>query len=360
MARRRVIYAAVLIAAFLYWIRCDSYAAFTVFLAVIVFPLLSVLLALLARKKVSVEADFPEYMEKAEHMSIRLLVRNRAVVPVARVEVRISFQNSLTLESGQTVLLLSAGARSEEYYDVELQPVYTGTLTFTTPETWCWDCFGLVRFRERSDMKQETKIFPQEEVLDHLMEEQYGRSDDSERYSLLFQGNDVSEIFGTHEYRPGDEIRRINWKQSSKFQELIVREFSLPLNPMITILLELKKVDPAHQDQLNDLALTLSRSMIEQGLIHNIAWYDSGREEFCFLEVADLESFEIVRMRLMESWGYEHDDAALNWYLQHLASYPAGAVYYFAPEPDDYRMRTVTDREFISVKGEQDMIEAGA
>ena len=54
-------------------------------------------------------------------------------------------------------------------------------------------------------------------------------TDEDPEYSKVKPGDDPSEIFDFHSYREGDPIARIHWKLSSKHDELMVKEFSLPL-----------------------------------------------------------------------------------------------------------------------------------
>ncbi len=53
---------------------------------------------------------------------------------------------------------------------------------------------------------------------------------DSSEYSKTKSGDDPSEIFDLHTYREGDLVSRIHWKLSSKLDNLMVKEYSLPLS----------------------------------------------------------------------------------------------------------------------------------
>lgn len=50
------------------------------------------------------------------------------------------------------------------------------------------------------------------------------------------KGNDLSEIFDIREYVPGDDIRSIHWKLSSKTDTLILKEASDPSHYNVVIL----------------------------------------------------------------------------------------------------------------------------
>jgi len=48
------------------------------------------------------------------------------------------------------------------------------------------------------------------------------------------------EFFGTREYRPGDEIRRINWKASARLSELVVTEFEEERAADVAVVLDVR------------------------------------------------------------------------------------------------------------------------
>ena len=50
------------------------------------------------------------------------------------------------------------------------------------------------------------------------------------------KGNDLSEIYDIREYVPGDDIRSIHWKLSSKTENLILREASDPSHYNVVLL----------------------------------------------------------------------------------------------------------------------------
>lgn len=73
-------------------------------------------------------------------------------------------------------------------------------------------------------------IAPEPELtLPESWEPDLQMDDDAVEYSKEKPGDDPSEIFDLHEYRAGDSVSRIHWKLSSKLDQLLVKEYSLPL-----------------------------------------------------------------------------------------------------------------------------------
>jgi len=78
------------------------------------------------------------------------------------------------------------------------------------------------------------------------------------------------EFFGTREYRPGDEIRRINWKAAARLDELVVTEFEEERAADVAVVLDVR--DRAYRGQgaadLLDHAARAAASLCQTFLSH--------------------------------------------------------------------------------------------
>ena len=54
------------------------------------------------------------------------------------------------------------------------------------------------------------------------------QSPDSDTSSPDRRGSDLTEPFRLREYAPGDSLRQIHWKLSSKLDRLVIREPGMP------------------------------------------------------------------------------------------------------------------------------------
>ena len=80
------------------------------------------------------------------------------------------------------------------------------------------------------------------------------------------QGNDPSEMFDIREYVPGDDIRSIHWKLSSKTDELIIRQASEPSHYDVAILPDFgrKQWGEALREEEGSAAIALGTALAEQ------------------------------------------------------------------------------------------------
>lgn len=100
-------------------------------------------------------------------------------------------------------------------------------------------------------------------------------------------GDDPSQIFGFHEYGMGDAISRIHWKLSSKSDKLFVKEFSMPIQKSVLLILNYSssaRESMQTRIQKAETFLTLFYSvacqMLEQHVLPEIVWYDEAQQKF--------------------------------------------------------------------------------
>ena len=73
------------------------------------------------------------------------------------------------------------------------------------------------------------------------------------------------------DYRPGDPLRSIHWKLSSKRDEPVVRETLEPIQPLIVVTYD-HFGTPEALDRTFARLYGLSRRLLEQGYPHHIQW----------------------------------------------------------------------------------------
>jgi hypothetical protein len=122
---------------------------------------------------------------------------------------------------------------------------------------------------------------------------------DSDRYQDGQAGNDASEIFQVREYRPGDKLQRIHWKLTAKKDQLLVKDYSLPIDYDTLILLDFSQVNQQYFHILVQSALSLSWSFIALERQHMIAWFDQEYQKaVCHYIDTEENVYEMLRILL--------------------------------------------------------------
>lgn len=102
-------------------------------------------------------------------------------------------------------------------------------------------------------------------------------------------GEDVTSPEDIRSYRPGDPIKRIHWKLSSRKRELLVRRFEIPAPPDTLILLDCYDPEGGEnapdglmrlRDTLCETALTVAKMQMEAGQPVRLPLYGARQSEF--------------------------------------------------------------------------------
>ena len=85
------------------------------------------------------------------------------------------------------------------------------------------------------------------------------------------------EDYDLREYRPGDPLRSVHWKLSSKWDQLIVKERAEAVTPLPLLTLD-RFGSPGELDALLDRAAGMSRALLDAQQPHALLWLDGAGE----------------------------------------------------------------------------------
>lgn len=221
MLRRRLLYGAVLIAALLFQIFYWGWLAQFLLVLALTLPLLSLLLSLpvMLACRVQVEADRPA-VSRDEPAGWVLTVEGPRSLPFSRLTLRLSVSNALTGEVGESRCASPVRPPARVSPSRQIPPAAAG---WRPPPSGCgcaiiWGCSpfhapaGPPRcwsFPARSRPGSRPACLPR----------CTGGSGSRPR-----PGGGPGEDYELRPYRPGDPLRMVHWKLSSKGEDLVVRE----------------------------------------------------------------------------------------------------------------------------------------
>ena len=89
------------------------------------------------------------------------------------------------------------------------------------------------------------------------------------------RGEDRSEVYQLREYRPGDDIRQIHWKLSSKLDELILKEASQPESRSLLVFWDKRTGgNPQQMDALAEVVSSAGMALLQSGVPYTLCWTD--------------------------------------------------------------------------------------
>ena len=304
MLKNRFGYCLLLAAAALFDIFFVGYLSFFIFVFLLLLPVLSFALTALAvgRTQIRLESSAAP-AEKQREAVFRILLSNRFFLPVACAKLRLVSVHSLCGEPVRETLMFPVDARRESVVEYRVRSQYAGRLAVSLVRVQYYDFLGIFSFSKKLDGRAETfippSIFPLEIGLRPL-----ASAPEGEVYSAVKPGDDPSEVIGIRPYREGDRLRSIHWKLTARLGELMVREFSLPLDCGVLLLLELLAPGPAELETVVETAASVSHFLVEHQVPHRVEWYDAQKKEYRSEPVGDDDGLSAVLGTILSSGGY--------------------------------------------------------
>lgn len=270
MVLRRILYGLLLVAALLFQITNNNYLAHFLLALTVALPILSLALSLpgmlgcrLVLSAAPAVADRNELREWSVSMDAP------AGLPLARVTVRLTAQNLFTGETARHRLRLN-GVTPRTPIKMTVRTGHCGLLELRADKLRVYDYLGL--FSIRPARAQPARLLCRPIPLDpgpvNIPDVPSGRA---APHNAVRRG--PGEDYDLRDYRPGDLMRSVHWKLSSKWDELIVRE---PAETMIPLpLLTFDRFGaPDRLDHVLDQLLGHSRAMLAVQRPHAVLWLD--------------------------------------------------------------------------------------
>lgn len=241
--------------------------------------------------------------EKGERMEAGLELENNSRIPLVRAESQIRLKNLFYPETETIRLTGAVDAKSRVRILKGFVGEHCGPVELELGQVWVWDFLRIFKGRVKVTQKERWVILPRMYQAMIRPDEKIRNSpDDSEEYDKTRPGDDVSEIFQLREYRPGDRIQSVHWKRSAAREDLIVREYSLPVARPVALLLDLRWKE-VYLDDFLEAGLAISRGLMEAGCPHYVAWMDAAKEDVSRLSMETEEDlYTLTEMLYRAGW----------------------------------------------------------
>lgn len=271
MARCRIGYLLALLGAVAFFVCFSGYFSFYVLVLALVFPLFSLLVSLPGMLGAGVSfAASHKAMRRGESALLTLALTSRWRLPVGRFSCRIVCAN---LMSGDVLRFRKHGAGGSLGLELkaEVESHHCGLVRCEASKIKVYDLLGI--FSRRLPPSQSVSILtlpldlPPEAVPALL-----GEGEDAPVLKPR-PGGGPGEDYDLRPYRPGDPLRSVHWKLSSKMDGLIVRETMEPVKVSAVLTYD-HWGEPGELDAVLDRLDAISRALIERERPHHIQWAD--------------------------------------------------------------------------------------
>ena len=347
--------------------------ALVLLVVMLMLPVFLFITTFIAKKMISVDFSLrSDTVAKNDSFPVQLCVTNRSIFPIGKAEARIEYYNVFNNQITDFELYFPIQSRNSQRITFQVSSRFCGNLKIRCAYISIFDPIRLFRFRTGKNTTAEVFVMPEGHDISGSISFADHYTEESTMFSESKPGDDPSEVFDLREYNPGDKLNRIHWKLSSKKDEFIVKDYSLPVDVPSAVFLDLKCYEDSVYtlpvfDTLIETVLSVSQFMIMNERSHKLIYFSGKENSFVERLITDQDALtnamrDIIRsfndnLYCMPSAAYFNDNPTLS-----LASFT-----YISSSMDTAAMNHIDDEldseaknAVIVVKNQGDALKLGA
>lgn len=302
MLLMKIFFAVLIIICIVFYIMYLWDFALVLLIIICAVPVIMFVTTFIAKKLISVEFAVKEDTAvKRENFPMQIKIKNRSFFPIGKAEAFIEYCNVFNNEISSFSLHMPIQARNSQNVCFQMSSKFCGIVKIRCVHITIFDPLKIFKFKVGKNILTEIAIMPEGHDISGEICYTDRANDESPVFSEHKAGDDPSEIFDLRDYIPGDRINRIHWKLSSKRNEFIVKDYSLPIDIPCTLFLDLKcNVKSEYTlpifDTLVEAFVSISRFLVENERSHNVVYYNFKYRTFIEKNICDSDSLtETVR-----------------------------------------------------------------
>ena len=227
------------------------------------------------KDKVSCEIIQPKHLTKNEQATWQMIFTNHSRVPVAAMKMEVVFEHVFTKQQERKNIQIALPAKKAATINVEMKHQYSGQIIARIAAVEIQDALGTFRVDQTIEMEQSALIMPNSLIKNMKRSAHplfYSAGSTSAIHS---NGDDLAEL---KVYKPGDPVKRIHWKLSSKVDELFVKQLEITTDDLVTMTVDFTSFnnDIDVYDQLVESVGAQLFSFIYAGRNVHFAFYSNG------------------------------------------------------------------------------------
>ena len=307
MLLMKIIFAALIIICFIFYVMYLWNFALVLLVIMIAVPLVMFLTTFLASRKMDVEMMLKNTTAaKNENFPVQIKVNNRSIIPIGKADVHIHYYNVFNNQINTFQLYMPIQAKNAQSVTFQLSSKFCGIVNIFCKQIYIYDPLRIFKFRIGRNISVQAAVMPEGHEIDGIVNFTDRVNEESETFSDQKPGDDPSEVFDLRGYHPGDKLNRIHWKLSSKKDEFIVKDYSLPVDIPCMIFADLhcyeddKYTLPVF-DTIMETLVSLSQFLISNERPHTIVYYSGRQGEFVEKNVTDPDSMALTIQEIVLS-----------------------------------------------------------
>lgn len=240
---------------------------------------------LYVRRCLDAQIRLPTAAAKGSPCGGTLVLKNRAKLPAVKLYGRLSIINDLTREEETLEFISAVGPGQESSHNFVLSSQHCGRLYVHIRSLRILDWFGMSSLNVPVKAGARMTVMPELFSCDVELTPVASSSDEG-RADL--RGDDRTEVYQLREYQPGDDVRQIHWKLSSKLDSLILREPGQSVSRSVLVFWDKRwECEPAAMDAMAETAASVCQTLADRGMPFTLGWTEDEEPELRQITDAD-------------------------------------------------------------------------
>ena len=306
----KIVYLIVLIVSSAFFILYKDMLALILLCSLIVVPLALFLSVLIMRLTVKFDVRCKSgVITKGQKEIFVVEVINKSPFPITKILLNCMYRNSFFDEGNKDELYFWAKPFSSNSYEMEILSEHVGNVTVKFESAYVHDYFSIFSLPFRVNKEFSYSVIPEVQPLDISLTSNIYSMTESNVFSKHKPGDDPSEIFQIRDYIDGDKLNKIHWKLSSKQESFIVKDYSLPINESVLLLIEMCDSQKNYNllDTQFEVLFSLSHMFIERETVHSIGWCNAESGSFYSMAIESIDDL-FTAMGMLYANGKFYDE----------------------------------------------------
>lgn len=287
MLKNKLIYLCSLVLIGALAILYNEYYTAIVFIAWLVMPIIIFVILVVTWSSVKVKIGTNSgAASKDEYFDINIKIINKSIFPISRMDILLSYGNQYGDDIIKEKIQISMDKHCKQEVSTKVSSSHCGNLTFRLITVKVYDFFHMFKLTKKLNKSVNISVIPSFYSIQDYITENVTFISESNEFSPYKSGDDPSEVFQIREYREGDKTSRIHRKLSYKYNEMMMKEFSSPINTKILVLFDLYcGQNKANKLEVVDSILHVLMSVTMLGIQNNY-------KQSVFYPLSDSDSME--------------------------------------------------------------------
>lgn len=358
MIATRLIYIALLIGSVFFYILYIDKLSFYLMVFLFAIPIVFGVINFSIRKKLKFSVrSFESFYSKDEEIPIILSIENKSIIPVSYARITLEYQNENFGKTSTLIINTPILPKDKQDLRLEISSAHCGNIRVNITRIRVFDPILLSYFTLKKpklsgkEHQTEFLVVPEIRDLNIELETKTVVDYESDTFSKNKSGDDPSEIFDMHEYKPGDKINRIHWKLTAKQDVMFVKEYSLPINNSICLIIDHRRCsgfndeeNASATDTLLEALDSVSAFLCENEIPHKIIFSQNNENTFEKMTVEETESLGIFNSRFLKAKITVNDSySVINDFLSDNTTNRQYRILYFTAFVSDEELYMLSD-----------------